>query len=577
MSERLSTHVLAEILAERTGLELKQAEEFIEALVSYITRGIENNKIVKAFGLGVFKIVLVRERESVHIQTGKRFVIPAHHKLSFIPDKSFKEQVNRHFSSLQPVLINTEDKIPKKVVINRVVPSEQSVAEGAREISKAQKDADVRDHEMDVQDDTDMQGIYHISSMQEEFDLPLVTEEHVGSIYEQLLEKLAETTKKPIPTSASKDDDASELEFTVSEIDPLKKSIHPVVVVEDFETETDAGIGARNGTEEKAETGSEAEIDAEEQAEETISIEDDDETEKVDPMIDKTLFINVDNRNKLTTLPVWDEDMLEKKKRKFLLLWFLLLPLLIIVSVFSAAYAFLHYHRPLTEKQQAYVTYQGSPVTRENEQTPLPIGVMPTVEGKKQPDIIEQGSVIGIIEDVEHLIETIAEMPISEVGSEAGAAAKTKKEEKIDWLAPPPDSLFQKTTKQAENQNKEEVQKKDQVNAANAKITTTATETNKPENKTSSGKNIPTRVRMSQGSSLTQIAMEYYGDKIFWVYIFEHNKDQIKNFDKIPVGTELRLPSPQAYGIDAKNKASVQKARQKQSELMKWDNWDDYR
>jgi hypothetical protein len=74
---------------------------------------------------------------------------------------------------------------------------------------------------------------------------------------------------------------------------------------------------------------------------------------------------------------------------------------------------------------------------------------------------------------------------------------------------------------------------------------------------------------MAAGSSLTQIAAEYYGDKIFWVYIYEHNKNNIKNFDDIPAGTEIQLPTPNTYGIDAKSNSSLQKARQKQSQLTK--------
>jgi hypothetical protein len=82
---------------------------------------------------------------------------------------------------------------------------------------------------------------------------------------------------------------------------------------------------------------------------------------------------------------------------------------------------------------------------------------------------------------------------------------------------------------------------------------------------------------MTAGSSLTQIAMEHYGDKVFWVYIYEYNKNQIEDFNNVPVGMEIRLPQPGIYGINAKNEDSIQKARRKQSALLKWDNWDDYK
>ncbi|MDR2774745.1 MAG: HU family DNA-binding protein, partial [Tannerella sp.] len=103
MNDRLTTRNLADILSLQTGMVKERAEKFINALSLYITQGIEKNKAVKISGLGTFKVVLVRERESIHIHTGERFVIPAHHKLSFIPDKNLKEHINRPFAFFEPI------------------------------------------------------------------------------------------------------------------------------------------------------------------------------------------------------------------------------------------------------------------------------------------------------------------------------------------------------------------------------------------------------------------------------------------------------------------------------------------
>ena len=89
--------------------------------------------------------------------------------------------------------------------------------------------------------------------------------------------------------------------------------------------------------------------------------------------------------------------------------------------------------------------------------------------------------------------------------------------------------------------------------------------------KTSSNSQFPKQVRMTAGSSLKQLAVDYYGDKIFWVYIYEHNKSRIGNSDNVPVGTELILPPPNLFGIDPKSTTSLEKARQKQREIiMSW-------
>ena len=41
--------------------------------------------------LGTFKIIPVEKRESIHVNTGERFVIPEHYKFSFLPDKELRE------------------------------------------------------------------------------------------------------------------------------------------------------------------------------------------------------------------------------------------------------------------------------------------------------------------------------------------------------------------------------------------------------------------------------------------------------------------------------------------------------
>ena len=73
---------------------------------------------------------------------------------------------------------------------------------------------------------------------------------------------------------------------------------------------------------------------------------------------------------------------------------------------------------------------------------------------------------------------------------------------------------------------------------------------------------------ITPGVFMTKIALKHYGNKVFWVYIYEENKDRIKNPNKIPVGTRLIIPDKSKYGIDASDPASVEKALQR-AELLK--------
>ncbi|MDR3340492.1 MAG: HU family DNA-binding protein [Candidatus Symbiothrix sp.] len=66
---------------------------------------------------------------------------------------------------------------------------------------------------------------------------------------------------------------------------------------------------------------------------------------------------------------------------------------------------------------------------------------------------------------------------------------------------------------------------------------------------------------ITRGDRLTSFALKEYGNKVFWVYIYEENKNHIKNPDILMEGLEIVIPSAQKYGIDANSQESVEKAK----------------
>ena len=76
------------------------------------------------------------------------------------------------------------------------------------------------------------------------------------------------------------------------------------------------------------------------------------------------------------------------------------------------------------------------------------------------------------------------------------------------------------------------------------------------------------KVKIETGSRLTLISLEYYGSKIFWVYLYDYNKAAIKDPNNIPVGTEILVPAPRLYGIDKHSRASIDKAAARQTEIL---------
>ena len=97
---------LATVLTEKNGLPKADAQRFVTAIFDVIQDGLDRDKLVKLKGLGTFKVVDVEARESVNVNTGERVVIDSHSKISFTPDATMRELVNKPFSGFETVVLN---------------------------------------------------------------------------------------------------------------------------------------------------------------------------------------------------------------------------------------------------------------------------------------------------------------------------------------------------------------------------------------------------------------------------------------------------------------------------------------
>jgi phage tail protein X len=60
---------------------------------------------------------------------------------------------------------------------------------------------------------------------------------------------------------------------------------------------------------------------------------------------------------------------------------------------------------------------------------------------------------------------------------------------------------------------------------------------------------------ITYGSRLAWIAKKYYGDKAYWPYLYDANRDRIANPSAIPVGTQIRVPKLSAAQRDTTSAA----------------------
>ena len=106
MNERLTIQDLIDLLAAKHSMTKKDAEAFVKEFFLLIEQALENEKTVKIKGLGTFKLVDVDSRESVNVNTGERFQIKGHTKVSFTPDTNLRDTINKPFAHFETVVLN---------------------------------------------------------------------------------------------------------------------------------------------------------------------------------------------------------------------------------------------------------------------------------------------------------------------------------------------------------------------------------------------------------------------------------------------------------------------------------------
>lgn len=106
MNERLTIQDLTDLLAAKHSMTKKDAEAFVKEFFLLIEQALKSEKSVKIKGLGTFKLIDVDNRESVDVNTGERFQIKGHTKVSFSPDANLRDTINKPFAHFETVVLN---------------------------------------------------------------------------------------------------------------------------------------------------------------------------------------------------------------------------------------------------------------------------------------------------------------------------------------------------------------------------------------------------------------------------------------------------------------------------------------
>lgn len=437
MNNRLTIQDLAGLLADHTGKDKNVTERFLREFIAIVSEGVFADKIVKIKGLGTFKIIAVEKRESIHVNTGERFLIPAHYKFSFLPDKELKELVNKPFSFFETTEIgedvdfsdmdvseDTEEKETEDESVEEVMPEEQLLSLPVTESSEeTEEELPVVEEETIVEDET-----------------PLEEE----AITEPIEETIPENKEEAADSTVAAEEDALIAEEPVME-EPIVQESTIEEILEDAAVKE--------------------EIVPEEVLPET-TVSEETAVQPEEPVSSKKIILN--SRTLIISAIV-----------------------LLLVGINIGLYL----NREFFKKEEV-------------------------------------------------------ELPVAE-------------DENIA-VATPSDSLD--LAKQAVENDKDTIQEHSATDTVAPASGIPAKEEKKPV-ATSPKKEIGV-VKIASGDRLTLISLKYYGHKIFWVYLYEYNKDAIKDPNNVPIGTVIRVPAPELYGINAQSRSSIEKAAALQTQIL---------
>lgn len=218
-----SLTVLAQKLAEKTGISQQDAELFIRKMFDVANEGLQADKQVKMKWLGTFKVTSVKDRESVDVNTGERIVIEGRDKISFTPDTILKEIINKPFAQFETVVVNDGVEFDE---IDRKFEAEELLAEN-QQMDEAEEIPEPLDGSETSEETSEATGISEISDTSEtsdvidfleETDTPSVSDEVVvidesESHYDTSPEIITETiVEKSVKEMKDEEDEQEEVQ-----------------------------------------------------------------------------------------------------------------------------------------------------------------------------------------------------------------------------------------------------------------------------------------------------------------------------------------------------------------------------
>lgn len=498
MNEKISFQDIAEAISEKNGVTKKLSEDFLRELVAVIEMALQKDGVAKIKGLGTFKLLLVEERKSVNVQTGSEIVIPAHHKVSFAPEKGLKEAVNKPFAHLETYVLRDEGPVDPEP-------------------------ADGEDDELtEIPDSSDAESVSRLADRPDDAvpaEEPAVTEEEQqGEADTESAEPRMEKTEEPVaPVGAGAEAAESADDAETAEKNEAAELISKDKIDEADNANASADDDERDNEEPDAEPESVEAVPEHKVADNVASVSENDEAEEPEEQKNKTLG--------------------------YIILAFVVLCIFAITVIWYTDRSFF--------KKICNPDY--NPIEVGSDKAPV-INVKPAEESA--PAIVADSLSAADSASAEKSVavtdslsadssavsadSSVAAQPAEAPQAEAAADAAVKEE----TASPAKETVAEKPIVKYDSNFKP-----DFIDYMKAKHPDVSLETKGTK-----------KVKVAKGQRLTTIALDNYGDKNYWVYIYLYNHKIIKNPNSVNVGMKLLVPKLDKSLVDGSNPVTMEMA-----------------
>lgn len=181
---KVTLQMLSEMMASNSGRSKSAAEAFVRTFFAVLKDALQRDNIVKIKGFGTFKLVVVSARESVNVNTGERVSIAGYNKITFTPDKSLKDRINRPFAQFDTMVIDEEDiaLIEGKDI---AAPAASAVPQPRKQVETPAPVAEVASEREEVKQDHAVEEVAPVEPKEEKIE---DSSEPVGGINEEVAE-----------------------------------------------------------------------------------------------------------------------------------------------------------------------------------------------------------------------------------------------------------------------------------------------------------------------------------------------------------------------------------------------------